>query len=289
MVDSITMKRLVIIKQIFSQGKEQQQKHTQTGNMLACHHYDMSIEMLLRMICTDLNIKLKLKEDGFWRIWELVNTEVQKKFKADLPLMHEIEALRNARNSIQHAGTVPSDSDVERFEGYAITFLEDTIKKVFLIDFEEIKLSELIKDTILKGHVISAEDLINQNDFLNAVEKLTIAFELGKIKAIHNIYESDWSKILKPFGFREIEAKIGLSAKKELDEAFKKTEEMLSMLALKLDYRDYLNFKKKSFYVTWSLGSSEPRVMRVGTEVRTKEDANFCYNFVFNSFITWEL
>lgn len=287
MVDSITMKRLVIIKQIFSQGKEQRQKHTQTGNMLACHHYDMSIEMLLRMICTDLNIKLKLKEDGFWRIWELVNTEVQKKFKADLPLMHEIEALRNARNSIQHAGTVPSDLDLERFEGYTRTFLEDTIKKVFVIDFEEIRLSELIKEATIKGYLKSTENLINQSDFMSAIEKLSIAFEIGKGKALKNIYESDW--ILQPLAFEELEDALGFSAVRDLKGAFTKIEEMLSMLALKLDYRDYLNFKKKSFDVLWVVEESEPSVVIPDDKGRTKEDADFCYNFVLNSFITWEL
>lgn len=289
MVDSITMKRLVIIKQIFSQGKEQRQKHTQTGNMLACHHHDMSIEMLLRMICTDLNIKLKLKEDGFWRIWELVNTEVQKKFKADLPLMHEIEALRTARNSIQHAGTVPSDLDVERFEGHAITFLEDTIKKVFDKDWNEIRLSELINDTTLKGHIKAAEDLICQNDFMNSIENLSIAFEIGKDKALENIYENYWAKILTPLTFYEIEKWMGDRAVRELKGAFEKTENMLSIIALNLDYRDYMNFKKKSFRIVWSAQKSEPSARGGLAKEPTIEDADFCYNFVLNSFITWEL
>lgn len=289
MVDSITMRRLVIMKQIFSQGKDHRRKYTQMGYMLACHHYDLSIEMLLRMICTDLNIKLKLKEDGFWHIWELVNTEVQKKFKNGLPLMHEIEALRNTRNSIQHAGTIPSDLDVERFEGYTRTFLEDTIKKVFSINFEQVKLSELIDDTILKVYLDEAENLLSENNFEEAIKKLSVAFEIGKTKSLGNIYEDDWSRILRPFAFDDIEKILGRRAIRDLVEAFEKTEKMLNMLALRLDYEDYLNFKKKSFEVVWYIGESKPKAIGITSEPITKENADFCYNFVLNSFITWKL
>ncbi len=291
MVDSIKMKRLVILKQIFTQGQVHRQSRTQTSNMLACHHYDLCIEMLLRMICTDLNIKLKPKEDSFWHIWELVNNEVTKKFKVGLPLSHEIEPLRVARNSIQHYGTVPSDSDVERFEGFTRTFLEDTIKKVFSIDFnKEIKLSELINDTTLKQYINAAEDSLSQNDFMNSIKNLSIAFEIGKDKALENIYENYWAKILTPITFYEIEKWMGGNAVRELKEAFEKTENMLSIIALNLDYRDYMNFKKKSFVVVQYASDAEPRAIgRTNNEVMTKEDADFCYNFVLNSFITWEL
>lgn len=289
MVDPITIKRLVIMKQIFSQGQVHRQKHTQINNMLACHHYDLSIEMLLRIICTDLNIKLKQKEDGFWKIWDLVDKKVQIKCTAGLSLIHEIEPLRTARNSIQHSGTVPSDSDVERFEGYTRTFLEDTIKKVFSIDYEQIRLFELINDNGIKRYLEAAEKLIDQNDFVGALEKISIVFDIGKRKAIKNNFENEWAEILSQSQFFEIENALGHGSVRGLEEAFEKVEAKLNMLALNIDYREYINFKKKSFRVYFYVGLPAPKVIEHGIELRTKEDADFCYNFVLNSFITWEL
>lgn len=288
MVDSITMKRLIIMKQIFSHGQEHRQKHAQMSNMLACHHYDLAVEMLLNIMGTEMGVKLP-KDNDFWKLWAEINIVFKSKFNTDLPLRHEIQPLRYARNSIQHSGTVPSDSDVERFEGYARTFLDNTINKVFSIDYENIKLSELINDGTIKAYLVEAENLIRQNDFVGALEKISIVFEIGKRKAIQTIYENEWSEIIPPYGFVEIETALGHSAVNDLLEAFKKVEGMLNMLALTLDYREYITFKKKSFRVYYYPGLPEPKVIKDGIEVRTKEDAVFCYDFVLNSFITWEL
>ena len=114
-IDETTMKRLVIVKQMFSHGKSHRLNDTEIGNMLACHHYDLSIEMLLKIVTTELKVDYD-KDVKFWDLWNQVNIVFKSKFGNDIPLKAEIRPLREARNSVQHSGTIPSTPDIERFE-----------------------------------------------------------------------------------------------------------------------------------------------------------------------------
>lgn len=286
-VDKLMMKRLLIVKQFFNHGSIHRKEKTSLGNMLACHHFDLSIEIFLKILGGKLNANLD-REMNFWNLWKKVNMVYKEKYDEDLFLKQEILGLRDARNSVQHNANIPSEQDLERFEAYTRTFLDHTLNKVFKKSFGDIKLLDIIRDEKLKKYLNEAKRTIDNGNFVKAVRNVSIAFCYGKELAV-----------AKAFGERGIKDSIyqealGTNAHDVLIRIIGSIQERLELLMLNIDYRRYAKFKEISFptHSYWDNGElyvktfvSYPLSYHLSGELKdfkSKEDAEFCYEFVLD-------
>ena len=78
--------------------------------------------------------------------------------------------------------------------------------------------------------------------------------------------------------------------KKEIVDAFESVEKNLYLLALDINLEKYKNFVKTSYHVYWKgIDKKRKPYANRTNDKKTKEQAEFCYQFVVDSLIAFEL
>ena len=154
-MSEVELRKLALAKYIFLHGCSHVNNRDEISRMLAIHHFDFAVEMVLKAIALKHNILLSSKQDP--RFKDLWNKLVQEGVK--LPLKSEIFALHDERNLVQHSGIIPSLEAVKRFEASTEIFLREVIKEELNISFDELSLSQLIVNTRLRELVKKAEGM----------------------------------------------------------------------------------------------------------------------------------
>jgi len=285
-VDNLTMRRLIIVKQLWEHGSTHRKEKTFIGNMLACHHFDLAIENFLKIIGTKLGGGIG-KEMRFNNLWNEVNRVYAKECGENLPLKHEISGIRDARNLVQHNATVPSEVDLKRYESYTRTFLDHTLNQVFKKSLEDVKLSDVIINEKLKKYIEQANRLISKGKYDEGIKKLSLAFDYGKIIKVKDItgnYEF-W-----PYSIRYNLNTWGSEFESiDLDTILNEIKEKFEVLMLRIDFKRYVKFKKFKYFTSQVIGKDELKLLSKSIplsgekEPITKEDAIFCYDLGYDT------
>ena len=85
------------MKQIYNQGKKHSEYKKDLENMLAIHHFDFAVEMLLKILGEEFSINIDY-DIRFDDLWSRVNDKYKKVTGNDLPLKARMKNLHNLRN-----------------------------------------------------------------------------------------------------------------------------------------------------------------------------------------------
>ena len=163
-IDSVTKKRLVYVKKLYLHGREHVPKQTEFDRMIALHHFDNAIELLLKCVATKLNIAFKTRFVNFPDLWDNVNQKVQLSKKTEIFQLHDL------RSDVQHWGVAPFSSEVvDRFDVYVLDFIKEVLTKVFGLNFEELFMSSLVEDALLRKLLSIAESALEQKDYVKCM------------------------------------------------------------------------------------------------------------------------
>lgn len=284
--NSHIMELLIKAKHFFEHAK----MHAQTGqsfdSMIAIHSLDNSIEYLLRIIIRHLEIEEKTGKTINTAELAVLYGEVDKFLKertlldgrgVGLPFEIEIKQLRTLRNNVQHGMILPI-SELRTFIDYGDRFFKKVLSKVFGLTPREIAYSTLIENAQIKAHLISAETSIAEGKFLPAIVACRDAFELAEF-------------LLRPdshyFAKRAVTPRI---KQESLDFYWyiQSLEQEISILGTGINASDYRLFIK---YIDHIPG--EYRAVKSGYRVMQREwekrDADFCYAFVSQTILNWQL
>ena len=223
---------------------------------------------------------------------------VKKEWKAlslDDALLQQISLnkLRRARNDAEHHGMIPCTDDLERYKCVAYEVLSVLSKEILQKRFEEISLSALIKDDIVKALYKHAEERYYLADYVTALLSSASAFEKAK-----NIEQGQL------FG-SGILIKYLLSPKDKKDNLEVIMNE-LEVLKLRLDYKKYQKYREIFSFTPepfTTLGGTNAREIfedmktRIASTLSSwaseapttlKEEATFCLGFSLESILIWE-
>lgn len=264
--------------------------HAQTGNsfdsMIAIHSLDNSIEYLLRIIIKHLEIEEKTNKTINSAELAMLFGEVDRFLKEStlldgkavrLPFEIEIKQLRVLRNNVQHGMILPI-SELRTFIDYGDRFFKKVLIKIFGLTPQQIAYSTLIENERIKAYLISAEKKILEGDFLPAVVACRDAFELGEF-------------LLRPYAHHIAKMAAIPRIKQvsmELYWYIQSLEQEISMLETNINASDYRLFQR---YIDHIPG--EYRAIKSGYSVMQREwskrDADFCYAFVSQVLLNWQL
>ena len=160
-------RKLVLIRGIFLHGCAHANSKDEISRVLAVHHFDFSVEMMLKCIAVKHNIASSAKQE--FKFKDLWNEITKKGIK--LPLKSRMFELHEERNLVQHAGIVPSLEDVVNFKGYVESFLEQVAEQEFEISFKELSLTQLIENDELRKIVQKAENLFENEKYKECILK----------------------------------------------------------------------------------------------------------------------
>lgn len=157
------IRRLVLAKKLYLHGCSHVSAKDKVSRMLAIHHFDNAVEIVLKCVATKKGFSPK----GKYFVFEELLVE-------NLPLKEQIRGLHKIRNIVQHQGDIPSMESTIKYKGYVEDFFNEVCSRIFSVPYEKLYLSELIENEKLRELVLEAE----------------VAFEKGEYKQCINLCEN---------------------------------------------------------------------------------------------------
>jgi hypothetical protein len=260
---------------------------------IATLNFDGAIEMFLYALIDYLGAKMpKENFNSLLSVFKNKMEETQTDF--DLSLLHEVEIrnMHRARNNAQHHGIMPSIDDVERYKTVTYEVLSNLSKPVLGLEFEEISLSDLIKDNLVKTLYKKAEEAYSSANYENALAYTAGAFEQAKNLEQSRIYGSGLM--------------LTYLLTKDVNNVTSKLVEEIEILKLRLDYKKYQKYRDvfaRSLEPFTHVSSDtldgtvseirESITSSISTwhsadKVELKKATTFCLAFVLDSILRWE-
>ena len=123
--DKVTHKRLIYVKRLHIHAQEHVSHGTEFDKMIAIHHFDNAIELLLKCVAAKYEISLgdpfRLT---FHKLWREVSKEYKQRLRSELPKKTEILQLHRIRSDVQHWGVSPFSLEaVKDFDEHTHDFM----------------------------------------------------------------------------------------------------------------------------------------------------------------------
>jgi hypothetical protein len=175
-VDSITYKRLVLVKRLYQQALVQStSQHDLISSILSVIGFDLAIETMLKTIVSSLDPSRTLA-DSFQSVIQQADVVLDKEKLNPIPDKGHIYHVHTIRNNAQHKASYPSGTEVNDCRTYTRDFLQKVTLQVWDLQFDDINLSDLVQDKKAKELLKNAEDALDKNDYKKATEQAIAAF-----------------------------------------------------------------------------------------------------------------
>lgn len=291
------MERLAFIKYLYTFGMEQSRK-TEPFAWTSVLTFHDAIELYLELAAEHLDVSKRLKELAFMQYWDLLNPALIKKGRRELTQKIVMDKLNEARVSFKHHGIPPSKSIIEDLRPYVTNFLEENTPNIFDIEFSSISLIELVKCQAAKDTLKEAQRLLKDDKTEEVLDKTALAF-VQLIDDYENRKKDEFGR--SPFFFGKSMTflssfHMGIPHRDKLadfvdhvKESIEAIQESVKVLSLGLDYRRYARFHLLTPVVLrlWAgEGKMNYSLSRISKIVPTKEDAQYCIDFVVESAVT---
>lgn len=129
--------------------------------MLAIHHFDNAVEMVLKCVATKQGIMPERKHFYFGELLGKMD---------GLSLKEQMKGLHEVRNIVQHQGDIPSTDSVIKYKSYTEDFFKEICGEIFNVPYEELFLSALIENEDLRKRVLKAEEALAREEFKLCIE-----------------------------------------------------------------------------------------------------------------------
>ena len=272
-IDKVTRKGLVYAKKLQMHAQEHIMRETEFDRMLAILHLDNVIEILLKCVAVDYEISLedpiKLR---FGVLWDKVDKEYKERIGTELPQKAQIFRMHRIRGDVQHWGISPFSLEfVKELAIFTSGFFQTILGSVFGLQYNELFLSSLVNDQKIRNLLKEAEGYFADENWKEAITKMSIAFALAKKEAQRRRYLPSFPRGIEVGG-------LGIEG----------IDERVGILALGLDIEEYNRFMNNTPAVPFvSLG--EQGIQWIREPNLTKENTLFCLNFVLDSVLRWGL
>jgi len=269
-IDNVTRRRLVYVKRLHMHAQEHILHGTEFDRMIAVHHFDNAIELLLKCVANEYEISLgDPLRLTFYDLWSKVSKEYKQRLSSELPKKTEIFQLHRIRSDVQHWGTSPFSLEfIEDLNEYTQDLIPTILTSVFGLEYNELFLSSLVKDARIRTLLTDAERYFTNEKWKEAIAKVSVAFALAKVKALRKRHLIPTVPMMR----------TGLEV----------TDERVDILALGLDFEKYRKFMENTPAVLFPL-REEPVIQWIGKLNYTRENTLFCFNFVLDSILRWRL
>ena len=280
--DEETLKMLIKANHFLEHAKQHAYLDNEFDTMIAIHNLDNAIEYTLRILIIHLDIEEATgKTINTCELAQLVG-EIQRYLKDNstqsLSYVQQIKMIRELRNMVQHAMILPI-KEMQTYLRYGEKFFEKTLIKFFGITSNDIRYSTLIKSETIKEQLLIAEEKMNSGNYLESIVASRDAFDYANF-----IYNNNYT--------HRIERAPALSEIKNtsfyLYNYLKNIDEKISLDMACVDinkykrYMEYIDYIPSEYQADWHGNSVLQRPWEKG-------DAEFCYLFVANVILQWEI
>lgn len=276
--NDLETRRLVLAKKLYLHGCSHASNKDKVSRMLAIHHFDNAVEIVLRSVAIKQKMEPKRKYFNFEDLLKVKN----------LPFKEPIRGLHEARNNAQHYADIPSIDAVVKYKGYVEDFFREICTKIFHIPYEQLYLFQLIENEKLRKQIFKAEVAFEKGDFKYCIELcgdtlISAAFEEFDIFYSAGELIGLWgaSKELKEVIDKEYPEKY---KEKDFYEPIRELSKAILQLGQATSTMQFLNGYKTEFLKFWQINEN----LEDSSEKELKESAEFSLNFVTNLILKWQ-
>jgi hypothetical protein len=282
---NVDINQLKLAKYVFKKGEELLFRHDPFGPDLAISLFQDSIELLLWAIAKYVDADIEDTEP-FQNYWKKINEKLDKNEK--LSNKAKMLEINKARVNFKHKGIRVHDSEAVKYREYTETFLLDSMKKIFNIDYDLITFAEFLYHEEIKDKIIDAEKYYNNGDYSNCINKcaeaevcineIIDAHIFQSPKAIRNVYSDFFED-----AFRSNQKQYAFV--KFTREAFMEIQRMINTMRLTLipailhvNLWEFDIFKD----LTPAIRKNEKGDFEIISAIRSynEEQARFCLQFI---------
>jgi hypothetical protein len=273
------IRRLVLAKKLYLYGCGHTSAKDKVSRMLAIHHFDNAVEIVLKCVATKQGLRPERKYFYFG--------ELLKEIK-DLPLKEQISSLHEIRNIIQHQADIPSMESVIKYKGYVEDFFKKVCDEIFNVSYEKLYLSELIENEKLREKVSESEAAFERGEYKRCIELgddalILTTFEEADIFRIAGMLTGYWgaSEELKTVISKDYPEKYKgkdfYELAKELSKAFLQLGQAVTGMQFLYEYKmDFLKHRR----IRETLENLSDNKLR--------ESAESSLHFVTNLILKWQ-
>lgn len=278
--DSITYRKLVIIRQVYQRAVVQASNSQSTvDRLLSVVAFDLAIEMGLKAVATALDLA-KTPNDTFPGVLQQAQDIMSKQNLGDLPERAHILHVHNVRNGAQHKASWPSVSDVSDCRTYTRDFLQTLVQQVWGIAFDQISLATLIQTPLLQQLLQEVDAGLVAGNWLLAADRSTLAMEIAMNMSEYNVSDS-----LGSAGFGSFVRRDDLLSDATKD-TIEEMQKILRFLVLGVDYSTYVHFRRTVGSIAFYYRDGY-RYYYPGTEV-TESMATYALSYVMDTVLQME-
>ncbi len=281
--DKHILKLLLRAKLMLAHSQQHIYRKSDFDSMLAVLSLDAAVEYILRIIVEHLNLESYSSQSfdisDVFKLAKSIDGIIKKDTNIISNNLSNIRNLRKVRNLVQH-GAMSPQSDMEHFFSNIEEFFKKILVNIFDLDINNLDFFVLVNDKIVRKYLKEAKEHIENKEWLKSIIASRNAFENAYFTKTKN---SDISLFLYPailYGKKgDVPTSYSWHAVKDELEA--------TYLGIN-DFR-YKKFRNYLRYIPLEFQSDKLRGSLVLQREWEKEDALFCYNYVSEVVVNWEL
>lgn len=292
MIEPSTIRRLAFIKYLYGIGIEQSKAPELLASASLLTFHD-AVELFLQVASEHLNTGTN--KPSFMDYWKLISEKLPTGI--ELAQQESMRRLNKARVALKHHGTLPSSLDVEALRASTTSFFHDNTPVVFELEFEHISLIDFVRPEAAQNKLRKAEELLDKKEFKPALKEVAISFaevldDYEERKRVSfgrspfffgnnmGFFNSFYMDLDSNFGSTSLSRYIDT-----VSDSISSMQTAIKMLALGIDYRKYSKFQIYTPHVARVVGGTyyASEIQHINNP--TKEDAQFCIDFVVEAAI----
>jgi hypothetical protein len=185
-VDDSQVRAFIVARRFLDRAEVLGEDATETDRMAAVVLADLAVEVAAKAALRHeaLSDKERLEKEPPLPLALAALTKLWRKrenTQDDVPEVREARRLHDVRNSVQHAGLIPSSNQVAEARVGTLRFLTWMATGWFKTPFESISRSRLIENEAVRTPIELAEKAGADEDYATAAGHLAVAFEMARL------------------------------------------------------------------------------------------------------------
>jgi hypothetical protein len=276
-LDDLTLKKLLIIRQVFERGVAGATIDSPSARMLAVITFDFCVEMLLKTILSALRPLEKMPEE-FPKLLGDVHKAIRDCGGSGSPAPQKARKLHELRNAVQHQGLEPSTPAVFDSHIDCDLLLREATWLMWEVDFSEIDLLNFVQTDRAREWLTFAKESMNEPPYLRSIayswRALSTAIDSVKLYVVGHTAR-------RRVGIETLDDSVGNVLDYALYDNFILTQDVTLMLALGMDVQRFVRYRE----VIGELTAASDNIIerRYGKETLEEDDARFVYAFCVDS------
>lgn len=252
---------------------------------VSVHNLDLAVEITLKTVASELSVRLD-RYVNFPTLWQMVERKYKSKYHKMLPLKSDIFTIHDKRNSVQHSGSIPSDTDLKQFKPYAFQFLDEVFLTLTGLRFHQVFLSLLVDNVELRQTLELAERDIASDPKASMYASMR-SFMWARILAQRQLGYFDAT-----FGVFDPTDKLEDRIKTRIDKVVTRLMDRFLTVELGIDAVRYSRIRKISPHPILSgLSTTKPAEIAIADTIQsnyTENNAWECYDFALETILRWQ-